>query len=443
MSFETDLESRKSAFFVDDELMNVIRKLQPVVAKDSERVLKQYYATWDNLSGFQDVDREERQRFAVLQSEYYTQIFEFGMDENYLARLKVISREELWRGFGPRIRLATGSTLAAHLYGVIGRRHRFSVEEASRKCTAVLRFITVDALNAMALGQEQIERSLAERRLQVETAIEHFMEGSAGVSGALVDAAQAVEATVRATVDAADRANTELDKAELASGESAGRMRGAVEATGTLLKTVDDIGQQVTRSLNVAQQAGEDVARMDQTMKQLDSAVVKIGSVVGLISEIASQTNLLALNATIEAARAGEAGRGFAVVASEVKTLADQTSKATADIADQIKAIEVATRRSLEEIVEIVGIVQEVKQSALTISDAVDHQRSATSEIAVLAREAASGATVVQEVANSVRSAMGKLSGSNDVRSRSVDLLRQSAAFGQALDTFLDRLRAS
>jgi methyl-accepting chemotaxis protein len=63
------------------------------------------------------------------------------------------------------------------------------------------------------------------------------------------------------------------------------------------LKTVDDIGQQVTRSLNVARQAGDDVARMDQTMKQLDSAVLQIGSVVGLISEIASQTNLLALNA--------------------------------------------------------------------------------------------------------------------------------------------------
>ncbi|MBI3445582.1 MAG: CZB domain-containing protein [Magnetospirillum sp.] len=73
----------------------------------------------------------------------------------------------------------------------------------------------------------------------------------------------------------------------------------------------------------------------------LAEASVKIGDIVNQIEEIAQQTNLLALNATIEAARAGEAGKGFAVVAGEVKTLANQTAKATVDIRARIEGLRV------------------------------------------------------------------------------------------------------
>ena len=68
-------------------------------------------------------------------------------------------------------------------------------------------------------------------------------------------------------------------------------------------------------------------------------AVDKINELTGTIMEISSQTSLLALNASIEAARAGEAGKGFAVVATEIGSLADQTSKAIADIEDIVKEV--------------------------------------------------------------------------------------------------------
>ena len=75
-------------------------------------------------------------------------------------------------------------------------------------------------------------------------------------------------------------------------------------------------------------------------MQALAEGAEKIGHVVGLITNIAGQTNLLALNATIEAARAGDAGKGFAVVASEVKSLANQTTKATEEIGIRIAQIQ-------------------------------------------------------------------------------------------------------
>jgi hypothetical protein len=78
----------------------------------------------------------------------------------------------------------------------------------------------------------------------------------------------------------------------------------------------------------------------DRHRGQAGESSAEIGNVVKVITSIAEQTNLLALNATIEAARAGEAGKGFAVVANEVKELAQETAKATEDIARRVLAIQ-------------------------------------------------------------------------------------------------------
>ena len=114
----------------------------------------------------------------------------------------------------------------------------------------------------------------------------------------------------------------------------------------------------------------------------MNEAAGRIGDVVKLITDIAEQTNLLALNATIEAARAGEAGKGFAVVASEVKSLANQTAKATEDITAQIGGMQSATMRSIQAIGAIEHPIREIGEISGAIAAAVTEQGAATREIA-------------------------------------------------------------
>ena len=106
------------------------------------------------------------------------------------------------------------------------------------------------------------------------------------------------------------------------------------------------------------------------------------GDAIRLIREIAEQTNLLALNATIEAARAGDAGKGFAVVASEVKDLAQETAKATEDIARRIETIQGDTSNAVVAIGEIASVISTINDYQNTIAAAVEEQTATTNEMA-------------------------------------------------------------
>src|SRR5262249_61801999 len=116
------------------------------------------------------------------------------------------------------------------------------------------------------------------------------------------------------------------------------------------------------QSAMIANDAVEQARKTNERVGELAKAATRIGDVVELINTIAGQTNLLALNATIEAARAGDAGRGFAVVASEVKTLAEQTAKATGEIGQQIGGIQAATDDSVSAIKEISSTIERLSE---------------------------------------------------------------------------------
>ncbi len=226
--------------------------------------------------------------------------------------------------------------------------------------------------------------------------------------------------------------------------EASANVQTVAAATEELSGSVAEIGRQATLSSKIAQKAVEEAERTNQTVQSLSSGAEKIGDVVRLINEIASQTNLLALNATIEAARAGEAGRGFAVVAAEVKSLAEQTAKATEEIRIQIASIQATSGEAVGAIQAITGTISEINEIASSIATAVEQQAGATQEIASNVQQAAQGNQEISANISGVTDAAKQAgAAAKEVLNASAELSRQSETMRRQVEDFIGSIKAA
>ena len=214
-------------------------------------------------------------------------------------------------------------------------------------------------------------------------------------------------------------------------------------ASEELSASIREIERQVEQTRTIVNDATRSTAQTSSVMRGLSAKTNEIGDIIGLIQTIAAQTNLLSLNATIEAARAGESGRGFAVVAQEVKTLADQTARASRHIADHILAIQKATAQAVAAISTIDATMGEADRYSAVISAAVEKQAIATGEISRSAADAARSAEAAAGSMKRLASAVGETDQSAaQVHQSAEDVGRQANDLSATIDQFLQETAA-
>jgi len=296
----------------------------------------------------------------------------------------------------------------------------------------------------LTLAQQGEQASKLLRQERLEHLIGEFHQRTARIIEAVARAAEHVQAHARTLAQMAKHSRANVAVVSHAATETTNNVQAVAGAAEELSAGVGDVNRRVVKSTDIVRRAVDETDRTNATMRGLVDAAKRIGTIVQVIQDIASQTNLLALNATIEAARAGEAGRGFAVVASEVKSLANQTTKATEEIETQVGAIQDETERAVEAISNIGKTVDEMSEISTAIATAMEEQGATTQEIARnIGQVADSTKEVSANIAGVSSAAENTSQAAGELQKASDDLRNQASVLEGEMKGFLGEMRVA
>ena len=435
MSLYEQFKARQSAFGIDDAAISDLKEIWPLLEPHIAKLAKEHVAKAATVPMVKKLFEEKGDEIAALTMKSLPRLYRSDFGSTMGEEAKERFEDEVALGLDSRNRPAISSYVVRYLFKSIGRKYRFSGAKAARACASIAQVMLFDIAGAIFFHVTREIEKANQRAREIDGVVEECDHAIADVRKDVTDVVTSLNKTADHLARSAETARGRTQAAAGAAGSASDNVAITAAAAEELSASVSEVYHQVRQSVDLARKAVCDVEHTSTTIQSLSEAVEKIGSVVGVISEIAAQTNLLALNATIEAARAGEAGRGFAVVASEVKALATQTAKATEEISHQIKEIQSTATDAAGAINTVDETIEEMSRIAALVASEVEEQNAVIGNINENVSRAAQGsrsgvdnmgevnsaADVTGETAETVKSLAGALAGQAEQLRANVD----------------------
>ena len=285
-----ELVARLANYTIDDRARMTLRELSAVLEPHLGQAIDEVIAGAARLPQVAETYQQSGHEFRRIEISQYRELLKAEFGEQYLERCRQTTDEQATLGFEGRARMNSAAAVLRVWIAVLKRKYRLAPGRLADCLHVLSQAIFFDLATTSTFYLQRVRAANSARRQVIDEAIGEFDGAIGGVIEALKEATGSLTATSSTVQRVTDDTLRRMASASTASTETTQSVDLTVAATEELSSSIEEIGQQAARGLEMARSAVADTERTNNAIRSLDEAAERIGSVVGLISIFSRST---------------------------------------------------------------------------------------------------------------------------------------------------------